>query len=150
MKSTKIKRKGQPDLEKLDKHKRSRKAHSLEDLVVNGQTTLSHLDWERRKSLSFSNEFNRKETLSEYRSVVDIGLPPQCGPAGIMFRLPRWETVNSACSSIDRLPWFDPPRRRHLDQVYASFCFKLMNALRGDGRSWATYEFFYSDLDRAW
>jgi hypothetical protein len=65
--------------------------------------------------------------------------------AGIVCRLPQWTTVNQGKSNVVR-----PPRSRHSNQVYASFCLQLVNALSGAARSWAINEFFYSDLDRAW
>ena len=41
-------------------------------------------------------------------------------------------------------------RRRHVDKVYANWCCQLVHCLQGSGRSYAHYEFFYSDIDKAW
>eukprot|EP00547_Thalassionema_nitzschioides_P001014 CAMPEP_0194207414 /NCGR_PEP_ID=MMETSP0156-20130528/6166_1 /TAXON_ID=33649 /ORGANISM="Thalassionema nitzschioides, Strain L26-B" /LENGTH=1028 /DNA_ID=CAMNT_0038934175 /DNA_START=177 /DNA_END=3263 /DNA_ORIENTATION=+ len=42
------------------------------------------------------------------------------------------------------------PRKEHTDPVYASLSSKLINCLNSGGRSFARYEFFYSDIDRPW
>jgi len=44
----------------------------------------------------------------------------------------------------------DPPRYRHPDILYGTWCSQLIKYLNGPGRLFARYEFFYSDIDRAW
>jgi len=44
----------------------------------------------------------------------------------------------------------EPPRRCHSNLTYGTWCNRLINVLQGSGRIFARYEFFYSDIDRAW
>lgn len=41
-------------------------------------------------------------------------------------------------------------KKKHTNSFYASLCSRLLNCLNSGGRSFARYEFFYSDIDRPW
>jgi len=86
----------------------------------------------------------------EYLRGADKNLPSSYQKAGITCRIPDWDAINQPVLSEAVTRSLDPPRSRHSDGDYASFCIKLMNSLSGPARVWATCEFFYSDLDRAW
>jgi len=84
----------------------------------------------------------------EFLLAADDDLPQSYKKAGITCRVPAWRAINQSYNSIASQA--ATKNRRHSDAVYASFCSKLMKVINGPARSWATYEFFYSDLDRAW
>jgi len=88
----------------------------------------------------------------EYLHKVDRSLPRSFKEAGLTCRLPEWSSIKQPLSSmaLTKAKTLGPPRKRHSNGLYASFCSKLMNALSGQARAWATCEFFYSDIDRPW
>jgi len=155
------------DIDLLDlKHRRNRKRQEAQSrfkrkLQKSEAPSLRLMDWKRRKVFGVisTNDTKakreavkaEKDTLVKYQKRVDKGLPPGFNQAGIVYRLPRWDSLVEKPPIAD-MPTCaaDPPRLRHSDEVYASFCSKLMNCLRGDARSWASCEFFHSDIDREW
>jgi hypothetical protein len=40
--------------------------------------------------------------------------------------------------------------KRGYENFYSTSCHKMLQFLKGPGRNWTHYEFFYSDIDRAW
>jgi hypothetical protein len=100
----------------------------------------------------YDNVEDLSETEAAYNSRAAIALHPQFVKAGVVHRLPRMKFFSREPSYPDAMPGrvFDPPRVRHTDVQYATFCCRLMNALQGEARLFATCEFFYSDIDRQW
>ena len=102
--------------------------------------------WRRNRTTSVTaTAFDQRETKEDYASAVCSTIPPVLKAAGIRFRLPRWETLRKTYSSA-----LNPPRLRHSDDVYATLCMIVVRSLTGPIRSWASREFFYSDIDREW
>jgi len=116
-------------------------------------TSLSQLDWLWRSRQNKYHEVEKPlETEADYQARKAIHLHPQFVQAGIVHQLPRMRTLAREHEFPDDTPGrvYDPPRRRHTDQQYAQFCSRLMSCLQGPARLFATCEFFYSDIDRAW
>jgi hypothetical protein len=104
------------------------------------------LDWQRRQSSSRQEKTQRRPSMN--LKAASARLPPILAEAGIQC-LPKWEETNRR-DAKNAAPRLDPPRRRYTDAEYAKRCAQLINALDGPARAWARYEFFYSDIDRAW
>lgn len=114
-----------------------------QDLIL-----LKFLDWQRRQTWS---PMGRKLKIdTERESDKKVRLPQTFARLGISFSLPLWENVSPASTISSRPNRTGPVRARHSDIIYASWCNKLLNCLRGSTRSWAMHEFFYSDIDRSW
>jgi hypothetical protein len=88
------------------------------------------------------------EDLLAYRNVTNHALVPGNNKLGWKFRLPQWDALNASQMDV-----IDPPLLRHDNDknvTYGSFCSQLLHSLTGASRAWASYEFFYSDIDRPW
>lgn len=109
--------------------------------------SLRLLDWQRRQTLEESTKNGTRESERDVRNRLQV--PHALSKLDIGFRLPTWESVKPTKVHHPNQE-LDPLRGRHSDDVYASWCHKLINCLSGSARSWATHEFFYSDIDRAW
>lgn len=129
-------------------------------LVPKVCTSLRQLDllWRKKESSSknknYQNSRKRKRCESEEEVVKrrSIELHPMFKEAGVMHRLPRWHCFVAQDEKMLRSKFdvVDPPMIRHSNDVYGDLCCRLMNCLQGRARLFATCEFFYSDLDRAW
>lgn len=111
------------------------------------------MDWLWRDCSKQYRDVNvQLETAADFRRRQSIPLHPQFVKSDIVHRLPRMETLAREHEFPLDTPGrvYDPPRRRHNDRQYAEFCARLMKCLQGQARLFATCEFFYSDLDRAW
>lgn len=124
-----------------------------------GVMSLSLLDWRRRRQWAASADQNKNQPKeignnapsSPTKGDANVRLPARVVRAGIDAGLPSWESVNP----IPRVPRepssaMEPSRRRHSNSTYAKWCTKLINCINSSGRMMAHYEFFYSDIDRAW
>ena len=102
-------------------------------------TNLAELDCQAELEVFPSAYRNgRKRPASEIASALD----PYGEP---------WMTVSDgSATSRQQAPTVEPPRQRHTDATYASWCSQLVHCLGSSGRNMARYEFFYSDLDRSW
>jgi hypothetical protein len=137
---------------RLDKqsifHPRMRHGDSANDPI-----TLDILDWRRRLQPRKRAKKKSKNKVGEQAQYN----PPKVIPdvlvqGGMVCRLPPRAVAKPTSKPFAsaRPSHFDPPRKRHSDQVYATLVKKLMNSLSGGGKRWAQHEFFYSDIDRAW
>lgn len=115
--------------------------------------SLSLLEWRRRQQWTPTKA---KQTIQEEQEEDEeahvFTVPSSLATAvGLDTKLPSWESINPVAQmSLGHLPLNDPPRRKHSDAAYAEQCMKLIRSLNGSARSWARFEFFYSDLDRPW
>jgi len=117
---------------------------------LKGPVSLALLDWQRRQ-LWAAGYNKRQRKLLEKDIRANVRIPEYMAKLGIDFRLPPWESVNPAvANNVHDKPHNDPLRKKHSDDVYASWNHALINCLNGSARSWAVHEFFYSDVDRAW
>lgn len=124
---------------------RSFPASSSRKRPLRGPVSLPLLDWQRRQMWTPGKKAKRGKSPEAYASLT---LPQHLTRSGIGYRLPPWESVNPASNISDQANRAEPPRHRHSDNAYASWCHKLVNCLNGGARGWAMKEFFYSDLDR--
>lgn len=124
---------------------RSFPASSSRKRPVRGPVNLPLLDWQRRQMWTPGKRAKRGRIREMYASLT---VPEHLARSGIGYRLPPWESVNPASNISDQANHAEPPRNRHSDDVYASWCHKLVNCLNGGARGWAMKEFFYSDIDR--
>jgi len=134
------------------KHRRSTKKKEAARArmgALKGPINLSLLDWQRRQMWA-NGKWQKKDAERDAGDKVEI--PVHLSNTGVGHRLPSWESVNPASNIWDKSNQAElaPARGRHSDEVYASWSHKLINLLNGGARSWAMYEFFYSDIDRAW
>jgi len=153
------KKKRKEDKARRDKKKRRKLEKAAKDPSTYPRargyvnTSLRSLDWLWRDRQKQYRETEAKlETAAEYKARKSIPLHPKFVRAGIVHQRPRMHTLARDQDFPDEAPGrvYDPPRRRHSDQQYAQFCGRLMNCLQGPARLFATCEFFYSDIDRAW
>jgi hypothetical protein len=126
--------------------------------------SLRNLDWLWRQKTQFPSNgmvraiqhraMERIETEASFRTRKSLALHPALIQSGVVHRLPRIKNFQfqKDYSSGDNAPEriYDPPRRHEHDDVYATLCARLLRSLHGPARMFATFEFFYSDLDREW
>jgi hypothetical protein len=122
--------------------------------------SLRNLDWLWRQKTQFPSNgmiqqaIDCMETKAQFRTRKSLVLHPTLVQSGVVHRLPRIKNFQFQKDSPgDNAPEhiYDPPRRRHEhDDVYATLCARLLRSLHGPARMFATFEFFYSDLDREW
>jgi hypothetical protein len=86
------------------------------------------------------------ETAAQFRARRVIPLDPRFVRARIVHRLPF---VHSVAPDDDVTPTVEVDGARAL-HTYNMHCHQLWNCLRGLCRRFAQFEFFYSDLDKAW
>ena len=122
--------------------------------------SLGLLDWRRRQKWSPSSSNDRAvhskkiknfggSAASSYygqklNGSFNIALP------GIDAGLMSWDSINPSTDIPKQPSTLEPPRKRHSDDTYGVWCSKLINCLQGSARLMARYEFFYSDIDKAW
>ena len=115
--------------------------------ILKGHVSLPLLDWQRRQIWAPGGR-GRKDVDNDVQA--SLAIPAHVKKSGIAYRLPPWESVNPASNIADQSNHAEPIRKRHSDDVYSSWCHKLINCLNGGARSWAIKEFFYSDIDKPW
>ena len=136
------------------KSQKSRKSDGASRNLISARTgknsiSLALLDWQRRQMWS-PNSGRRLAREDDQDISTKVAIPTQLAKCGIGYRLPPWESVNTASNMVEQSNYVEPPRGRHSDEIYAAWTHKLINCLNGSTRSWAIHEFFYSDIDRAW
>ena len=112
--------------------------------------SLSLIEWRRRQQWKLSRRGAADTSTKLDQDDEIMRVASDLGKAGIETKIPLWESINPLSSRKRQLVIREQRREAHTDSWYASWCSKLINFLNSGGRSFARYEFFYSDIDRAW
>jgi hypothetical protein len=97
-------------------------------------------EWICRRNQGRVSELETKDHCS-------AEIPQTLAMEGIEFRR-RQKKPNLTAGNADTSE--TGPARNRSDKFYTTSCRKVLNFLGGRGREWTRYEFFYSDIDRAW
>lgn len=124
------------------------KMDAIDYVAESDYVSLGLLEWKRRQLWNPAS--NTTTTSHETYHKGTSTVPPKLEAFGISVALPAWDTINPIPDMQRQPTTKEPPRRRHSDATYADWITKMINCLHRSGRSFAFYEFFYSDIDRAW
>jgi hypothetical protein len=125
------------------------KMDATDYVAESNSVSLGLLEWKRRQLWNPASNTTTTSSHETYQKGVSA-VPPKLAAFGISVALPTWETVNPIPDMQRQPTTKEPLRRRHSDATYAEWITKMINCLQRSGRCWAFYEFFYSDIDRAW
>ena len=135
----------------------------IQGKIFNQPVSLKLLDWQQRQQRRFeAGESEVPTNLAELDCQAELEVFPSAYRKGrkrpaseIASALdpsgePWMAVSDGSATSRQQAPTLEPPRQRHTDTTYASWCSQLVHCLGSSGRNMARYEFFYSDLDRSW